>query len=198
MNAECWSVPTVQLRNWLKWKSPKLLPLRVKLMAFGLTTREIKHCWWSLLSLSLSVFGTIAVIHDDVIKWKHFPRYWPFVRGIHRSPVNFPHKGQWHGALMFSLICVWINDWVNNRQVGDSRCYRVHYDVIVMHFGFGNHIPHYACDIIQVSQCDLVALSKCHELLYLGGHLNDVIWSEYINKWLREISQKKLVWLSRQ
>ena len=32
--------------------------------------------------------------HDDVIKWKHFPRYWPFVRGIHRSPVNYPHKGQ--------------------------------------------------------------------------------------------------------
>ena len=42
--------------------------------------------------------------HDDVIKWKHFPRYWPFVRGIHRSPVNSPHKGQWRGALMFSLI----------------------------------------------------------------------------------------------
>ena len=32
--------------------------------------------------------------HDDVMKWKHFPRYWPFVRGIHRSPVNSPHKGQ--------------------------------------------------------------------------------------------------------
>ena len=42
--------------------------------------------------------------HDDVIQWKHFPRYWPFVREIHRSPVNFPHKGQWRGALMFSLI----------------------------------------------------------------------------------------------
>ena len=36
--------------------------------------------------------------------WKHFPRYWPFVRGIHRSPVDSHHKGQWHGALMFSLI----------------------------------------------------------------------------------------------
>ena len=36
--------------------------------------------------------------HDDVIKWRHFPRYWPFVRGIHRSPVNSPHKGQWRGA----------------------------------------------------------------------------------------------------
>ena len=33
-------------------------------------------------------------LHDDVIKWKHFPRNWPFVREIHRSPVNFPHKGQ--------------------------------------------------------------------------------------------------------
>ena len=30
--------------------------------------------------------------YDDVIKWKHFPRYWPYVRGIHRSPVNSPHK----------------------------------------------------------------------------------------------------------
>ena len=42
---------------------------------------------------------------DDVINWKHFPRYWPFVRGIHRSPVNSPHKGQWRGAWIFSLIC---------------------------------------------------------------------------------------------
>ena len=42
--------------------------------------------------------------HDDVIKWKHFPRYSPFVRGIHRSPVNSPHKSQWRGVLMFSYI----------------------------------------------------------------------------------------------
>ena len=70
--------------------------------------------------------------HDDVIKWKHFPRYWPFVRGIHRSPVNSPHKGQWRGGLIFSLICVWINGWVNNREAGDLRCYRAHYDVTVM------------------------------------------------------------------
>ena len=49
--------------------------------------------------------------HYDVIKWKHFPRYWPFVRGIHRSPVNSPYKGQWCGALMFSLVCARINGW---------------------------------------------------------------------------------------
>ena len=71
--------------------------------------------------------------HDDVIKWKHFPRYWPFVRGIHRSQVNSPHKGQWRGALMFSLICVWIDGWVNNHEAGDLRRYRAHYDVTVMY-----------------------------------------------------------------
>ena len=70
--------------------------------------------------------------HDDVIKWKHFPRYWPFVRGIHRSPVNFPHKGQWRGALMSSLICAWINGWVNNREAGDLRRHLGHCDVTVM------------------------------------------------------------------
>ena len=70
--------------------------------------------------------------HDDVIKCKHFPRYWPFVRGIHRSAVNSPHKGQWRGALMFSLICVWINGWVNNRGAGDLRHHRANCDVIVM------------------------------------------------------------------
>ena len=74
---------------------------------------------------------TFYLHHDDVIKWKHFPRYWPFVRGIHRSPVNSPHKGQWRGALMFSLNCAWIKGWVNNSEVGDLRHHRAHYDVTV-------------------------------------------------------------------
>ena len=70
--------------------------------------------------------------HDDVIKWKHFPSYWPFVRGIHRSPVNYPHKGQWRAALMFSLIYVWINGSVNTREAGDLIRHRTHHDVTVM------------------------------------------------------------------
>ena len=41
--------------------------------------------------------------HDDVIKWKHFPRYWTFVWGIHWSPVHSPHKGHWRGVLIFSI-----------------------------------------------------------------------------------------------
>ena len=70
--------------------------------------------------------------HDNVIKWKHFPRYCPFVRGIHRLPVDSPHKGQWRRALMFSLICAWTNGWVNNRDAGDLKRHRAHYDVNVM------------------------------------------------------------------
>ena len=74
--------------------------------------------------------------YDDVIKWKHFPRYWPFVQGIHRSPVNSPHKGQWHRALMFCVICAQINGWVNNGEAGDLRHHHAHYDVIVMWYDF--------------------------------------------------------------
>ena len=72
-----------------------------------------------------------------ILWWRHqmetFPRYWPFVQGIHRSPVNSLHKGLWRGAsLMLALICAWISRWVNNREACDLRRHRAHYDVIVM------------------------------------------------------------------
>ena len=72
--------------------------------------------------------------HDDVMKWTYFPRNRPFVRDIQRPQVNSPQKGQWRRALMFSLICARINDWVNNGEAGDLRRHRDHYDVIVMKY----------------------------------------------------------------
>ena len=81
-----------------------------------------RKCWPGLLSTRTA--RVINLPHDDVIKWKHFTRYWPFVRGIHWSPVNSPHKGQWRRALIFSLICAWINGWVNNGEAGDLRRHR--------------------------------------------------------------------------
>ena len=60
---------------------------------------------------------------DDIIKWKHFPRCWPF-------------ESQRHGTLMFSLIYAWINGWVNNRVAGVLRRHRDHKDVIVMFDGW--------------------------------------------------------------
>ena len=111
------------------WYVPKLNHLRA---GFSLGKKKIYLHFLSSVDTFLRRGKQERVYHADVIKWKHFPCNWPFVRGIHRSPVNSPHKGQWRGALMFSLICVWINDWVNNRKAGDLRRYRVHYDVIVM------------------------------------------------------------------
>ena len=87
---------------------------------------------YTLLKMNCITEIELLCHHDDVIKWKHLPQYWPFVRGIHRSPVNSPHKSHWRGALMFSLICVWINGWVNNSEAGDLRRYRARCDVIVM------------------------------------------------------------------
>ena len=62
-----------------------------------------------------------------------FPPCWPFVRGIHRWPVDSPHKIQWRGALVFSLICAWTNGWAINLDAGDLRNHRAYYDVIVMY-----------------------------------------------------------------
>ena len=70
--------------------------------------------------------------------WRHqmetFSCYWPFVCGFHRSPTKSPHKGQWRRGFRFPLISApWINGWVSNREAGDLRRYRAHYDVTVMY-----------------------------------------------------------------
>ena len=88
-------------------------------------------CW-----LRLIVIRAWICAHNDVIKWKHFPRYWSFVRGIHRWPVISPHNDQWRGALMFSLSCASINGWVNTGEADDLRRHRAHYDVTLMYIQF--------------------------------------------------------------
>ena len=74
-------------------------------------------------------------VHDNVIKWKHFPRYWPFVRGLNRSPVNSHGKGQWPGTLKFSLICAWTNGWANHRDAG-------YWETMIVVIGLAASMPH--------------------------------------------------------
>ena len=80
------------------------------------------HSIWCIPWLQMTVYNFMMTSPNG-----HFPRYWPFVRGIHRWPVNSPHKGQRRGALMFSWICTWIKGWVNNREAGDLRHHRAHF-----------------------------------------------------------------------
>ena len=73
---------------------------------------------------------------EPVTWWRHqmetFSALLALCAGNSPVLVNSPHKGQWRGALMFSFIYAWINDWVNNREAGDLRRYCGHCDVNVM------------------------------------------------------------------
>ena len=77
-----------------------------------------------------------SLVLRAVTWWRHqmetFSALLATCAGNSPVPVNSPHKGQWRGALMFYLICVWINSWVNNGEAGDLRRYRSHYDFTVM------------------------------------------------------------------
>ena len=77
----------------------------------------------------------IPPLYDDVITWKHYPRHWPFVRGIHRSPMDSLHRGQCRGSLMFSMIFAGTNGWANRRDAGDLRRHRTHYDANIIGIG---------------------------------------------------------------
>ena len=70
--------------------------------------------------------------HADVIQWKHFPHCWLFVKGVHRSAVDYPHEGQWRGALMFYLMCAWTHGWTKSPVAGNFRRHGTHCDVTVM------------------------------------------------------------------
>ena len=119
-------IPTSAQSTWAGQFPPKpIVRLFDDYPSFTNISNSYPALWWCHNMETLSG-------HGDVIKWKHSTRYWPFVRGIHRSPVNSPHKGHWRGALIFSLICVSTNDWVNNREAGDLRRHRAHYVVTVM------------------------------------------------------------------
>ena len=130
---------------WLSHKITTITPRLGLIYEPGsIAFAQISHCFCglSLHNVDLSTtekYGKRVVLnlcdkheHDDVIKWKPFPPYWPIVMGIHRWPVDSPHKGQWRGALRFYLIWTSTNGWANYRDAGDLRRHRGHYVVTVM------------------------------------------------------------------
>ena len=240
----------VHIMAWRQWGAkPLSAPILKVTWRYMALIAKIVRFWSRLVSMNI-YFHVVSFLNDDVIKWKHFPRYWLFVRVIHRlhaqssitlsfdvffdlllnkrlskqswcwwfetpwhsfwrhckcdtetvcagrwnlspwrtrtissdvanivtpdalvtqtaersasstgpvflwwrhqmetfsallalcagnSPVNSPYKGQWRGTLMFPLICDWINGWINNREAGDLRHHRDHYDVTAMWWRF--------------------------------------------------------------
>ena len=104
----------------------------------------ITHC------LGLGHETMVCAVCLSIFLWHRMETYSALLVlcvGIHRSPVNSPHKGQWRGALMSSLICAWQNVWINYRDVGDRRRHRVCYDVTVMSALFSGNtwLKHCSC-----------------------------------------------------
>ena len=111
-----------------------------------------------LLTTPVVVFGFAESCQSDCLHyryWRDIVSLYISVRMMTSSNGNIfrvtghlcgeftPHKGQWCGDLMFSLICVWINGWVNNRDASDLRRYRAHHDVILMQAARSNDDKHH-------------------------------------------------------
>ena len=92
-----------------------------------------------------------------------------FVRGIHRSPVNSPHKGQWRRALMFSVNCA-LNKWLSEQPWGwwfetPSRSLWRYCNVhMFMHRSRMNVTPQFP--LPHVALC----MRLCHHVLLLCAH----------------------------
>ena len=106
--------------------------------------------------------ATWAHWHDDVIKWEDFPHYWPFVRGIHRSPVNSLQKGQWRWALVVIFYLRKNTRLCKQSRHGDLRRHPAHYDVGVMGVWWNG----WHCALCRQEHL------KC---IFLNGHLNILI-----------------------
>ena len=114
--------------------------------------------WWHQIITSTNVDSW----------WRHqmetFSALLALCAGNSPVSVNSPHKGHWRGALVFSFICAWINDWVNNREAGDLRRHRGHYDVNVT--------------VSSKVFCGIQLRAISHEVLINSLWPSDAIWRQ--------------------
>ena len=98
-------------------------------MNIDLKISSAKHC---TCCFGMNMLSRKVRNHDDVIKWNFSAALLAFCAG--NSPIidDSPHKGQWRGALMFSLICAWTNSLANNGDACDLRRHCAYHDVTVM------------------------------------------------------------------
>ena len=118
--------------------------------------------------------------------WRHqmetFSALPAIFAGNHRSPVNSPHKGQWRGALMFSLICVLINDWVNNREAGDLRRYRAHNDVTVMNDSWWD-LGLTECRMGELYYVNIIQRLNSQRTSFALGRLRCQLTQNFVGNW---------------
>ena len=92
----------------------------------------------------------------------------------------------------FLWFAHWINGWVNNREAGDWRRYRAHYDVIVMHqyhfTGIGqscNCLSASGETIENMATWYIAAETKCVKIVGFLINLSQGIRSIIVQHWFR-------------
>ena len=142
-NAPC-AVPgnsTIQIHNCTLMVCRKMTKIRYVCVCFLTThrlasaiTRKSTNNWYGSASTEVAMESENVSLFSTW--WRHqmetFSALLAICEGNSPVPVNSPHKGQWRGALMFSLISPCWNGWVNNREAADLRRNHAHYDVILM------------------------------------------------------------------
>ena len=111
---------------------------------FSLSHEDISIRWTSHTE-SMLEFSTVAVASwwtwgEFLSCWRHQMETFSALLAICAGNSSVP--------VMFSLICIWINRWVNNGEADDLRRYRAHYDVIVMFIG--KHVT--ICQHVETSK----------------------------------------------
>ena len=99
------------------------------------TCSELFKCSFGTATFIKPCYRSVLCESHFLLRYRllHSPGLWPLLlTRINRWPVNSLHKGEWRGSLTFSLICAWLDGWVNNREAGDSRRLHSHYDVTIM------------------------------------------------------------------
>ena len=107
--------------------------------------------WWLLVVIKnfSQVFIVLAQllkylqIDCNILPWHWSPLcYWPFVRGIHWSSMDSPHKRLAAQALIFSLMLAWTNCWTNMPVPGYLTRYDTHVKVfanLLQYLSFTGH-----------------------------------------------------------
>ena len=149
-------------------------------------------------------YTAIGYTYQGNLWWRHqmktfIPLYWPFVRGIHRWPLDSPQKGQWRGAFIFSLMYAWTNGLANTRDADGLRRYRARWDVTLKPCFYT-----YTFDFVYL--LILVWVLQTHTHTHGWKHIGicnnwrvklDYVWCSFGNKWfwIHELVYKKLAHL---
>ena len=121
INSLTWTVQPLKFWEWISnFITHFIMDVITYSSGIFLAPRHMKPSWWCQLfhadrkgcpssnidrQTATIISVLFAEIDDGVFKWKHFLRYWPYVRGIYRSSVDSPHKGQWRGAFKWCFLC---------------------------------------------------------------------------------------------